>query len=75
MPVQYIVNHAEFMCLDFYVDQNVLIPRADTEILVEQVLIYIKKVLSYQDKIKILDDEDENINLMEDLKQFRSTLN
>ena len=54
MPVQYIVNHAEFMGLDFYVDQNVLIPRPDTEILVEQVLIYIKKVIDYQDKIKIL---------------------
>lgn len=37
-PLQYITNHQEFMKLDFYVDENVLIPRADTEILVEKVI-------------------------------------
>lgn len=37
-PLQYITNYQEFMKLDFYVDENVLIPRADTEILVEQVI-------------------------------------
>ena len=34
-PLQYILNHQEFMGLDFYVDKRVLIPRADSEILVE----------------------------------------
>jgi len=42
-PVQYILNKAEFMGLDFYVDKNVLIPRGDTECLVEEVLLYIEK--------------------------------
>lgn len=42
-PVQYILNKAEFMGLDFYVDENVLIPRGDTECLVEEVLSYINK--------------------------------
>ena len=38
MPVQYIVNKAYFCGLPLYVDENVLIPRFDTEVLVEEVL-------------------------------------
>lgn len=41
-PVAYITNHQEFYALDFYVDNRVLVPRADTEILVETALEYIK---------------------------------
>lgn len=37
-PVQYITNSANFFGLDFYLDENVLIPRPETEILVEEVL-------------------------------------
>lgn len=37
-PVQYITHNQAFMGLDFYVDENVLIPQSDTEILVEEAI-------------------------------------
>ena len=37
-PSAYILEHREFYGLDFYVDQNVLIPRPESELLVEQAL-------------------------------------
>lgn len=41
-PLQYITHMQEFMKLNFYVDENVLIPQPDTEILVEKVINIIK---------------------------------
>lgn len=37
-PVSYIIGHREFMSLDFKVNSSTLIPRADTEILVEELI-------------------------------------
>ena len=48
-PVQYITNEQSFMNLKFYVDENVLIPQPDTEVLVETALTEVDKT------IKILD--------------------
>lgn len=50
-PVQYITNNQEFMRLNFYVDENVLIPQPDTEILVEEVI----KSIDIKENIEILD--------------------
>lgn len=44
MPIQYLTSSAYFMEYKFYVDKNVLIPRPETEILVEQVLNISKKI-------------------------------
>ncbi|MFC1854982.1 peptide chain release factor N(5)-glutamine methyltransferase [Thermodesulfobacteriota bacterium] len=52
-PVQYIVGNQEFWSLDFRVTPDVLIPRADTETLVEHVLEDIRN--SSKDSISILE--------------------
>ena len=52
-PLQYITNSQEFMGLDFYVQEGALIPRPDTETLVETVINIVKE--RYNKKIKILD--------------------
>lgn len=42
MPIAYILNDVEFMGLQYYVKEGVLIPRPDTEILVEECITIIK---------------------------------
>jgi release factor glutamine methyltransferase len=43
IPVQYITGNTEFMSLEFNVNKNVLIPRQDTEILVEKAIGFINE--------------------------------
>ncbi len=44
VPLQHITHQQEFMKLMFYVDENVLIPRPDTEVLVEEVIKLAKSI-------------------------------
>lgn len=50
-PIAYIVGNREFMGLDFFVEEGVLIPRPDTEVLVEEVI----KLAKENDAKNILD--------------------
>ena len=50
-PIQYITHLKEFMGMDFYVDENVLVTRSDTEVLVEEVI----KLINENDKKDILE--------------------
>ena len=51
VPLQHITHLQEFMKMDFFVDENVLIPRPDTEILVEETI----KIAQRMKAPKILD--------------------
>ena len=44
IPLEHITHQKEFMKLNFFVDENVLIPRQDTEILVEEVIKIAQKI-------------------------------
>ena len=50
-PIAYLINKKEFWKQNFYINQNVLIPRPDTELLVEETL----KLFNVNSKLNILD--------------------
>lgn len=55
IPVEYLVNTAEFKGHNFYVDQNTLIPRIETEQLVDLALQNIQTNFKDKEKITIAD--------------------
>jgi len=54
-PIQYIVHNQEFMGINFYMDEDVLIPRPDTEVLVENAIKIAKSDYFTYKNIKALD--------------------
>ena len=65
-PLSYIINKKEFYGFDFYVDNNVLIPRPETEELIDFVLDYTK----YKDNISICDIGSGSGNIPITLKKL-----
>ncbi len=54
-PAAYILGHCEFYGIDFYVDSGTLIPRPETELLVEEALELARRI-SHQGKRTIIAD-------------------
>jgi len=50
-PIAYLINKKEFWKDEFYVNKDVLIPRPDTELIIEQVL----KIYSKKSQLQVLD--------------------
>ena len=72
-PLAYILNHKEFWKNSFYIDNNVLIPRPDTEILIEEIL----KLYHKDRNLSVLDIGTGSgciiISLLKDRPRFNGT--
>ena len=72
-PLAYILNHKEFWKNSFYIDKNVLIPRPDTEILIEEIL----KLYHKDRNLSVLDIGTGSgciiISLLKDRLRFNGT--
>ena len=55
IAVSYLTNHKEFFGLDFFVTQDVLIPKPDTELLVELLIQNLSEMSKKRDAITICD--------------------
>jgi release factor glutamine methyltransferase len=54
-PIAYLVGYKSFYGLDITVDRNVLIPRPETELLVERALDYVKRLLAQDRQPRVAD--------------------
>ena len=72
-PIAYILKKKDFWKSTFYVDQNVLIPRPDTEILIEEILYNYDK----NEKLSVLDIGTGSgciiISILKDRPNFKGT--
>lgn len=60
IPLQYIIGETEFYDLPFLVDENVLIPRPETEELVEWIIEEVQSL-----KFKVQSDAQKDINILD----------
>ncbi len=70
MPVAYLTGHKEFMGLDLLVDQRVLVPRPETELVVEAALAAIAERLGDVAETDEDDDADREISDAAPVKDF-----
>jgi len=54
-PIEYIFKEVEFFSDTFYIEEGVLIPRDDTEVVVERAINLINKLKTSNDKVKVVD--------------------
>jgi len=54
-PVQYITGKTEFMSIPFKIDNRALIPRPETELLVEHVINFAKQIYKNGEEFRLLD--------------------
>ena len=63
-PVQYIIGNVDFYGNIINVNKNVLIPRFETELLVDKTIKYLKKYFNQDnEKINILDIATGSLNI------------
>jgi len=72
-PIAYLVNKKFFWKYEFYVNEHVLIPRPDTELIIEQVL----KIYKNKNKINFLDIGSGSgcilLSILKERKNFQGT--
>ncbi|MDZ7724730.1 MAG: peptide chain release factor N(5)-glutamine methyltransferase [candidate division KSB1 bacterium] len=54
-PLQYIIGSTEFMSLPFFVNPDVLVPRPETEVMVEHIMQYCENRFQPEENVHILD--------------------
>lgn len=69
-PLQYIIGKTEFMGLEFKINPDVLIPRPETEILVEKTIETIKKEFPSETTVKVLDIGTGSGNIAVSIAKF-----
>lgn len=54
-PVAYLINKKEFFGIDLFVDERVLIPRPETELLVDRIIEFVQNNADFEKEVSILD--------------------